>query len=204
MKKIKKVLLLILIAFSLIWFVSCDKTDVSKEEDEDILEPIVPETAVSKLNDIEKAIYDGIIYSMDYLKDPSSVKFIRVVKQFFGDLALEVTISARNSFGNDVFETYVVFTRNESITKKMYDEYGGNAPNSTVCHNVESGTMFDVDTCIDMYNQTGIQLLNTPVGCVAWLYNTRFPVAYEWATVVVSSAKINNAVQEYKIEQGWL
>ncbi len=198
----KKIFGLIYILIFAIALVGCAGEVENKDEDET---PKVEETAVQKLDANEKAIYEALTKNISDFIDPASVKLVKINESFWNNKALIVRLSATTKSGSTGMQDYLLFVENITVQGTMLNTY-------STAHYVKGtqtwqsmktpisakkGDMVDVEEVLSL--ESGFSYL-TGADRLAWelLY-----FKYNFDEVPsISIAKINNALDEYKVDQG--
>ncbi len=158
----------------------------SIEEDNDN-QPDDKPTAYELLSYNEKLFFDSFKSKISLFKNPSSVKIINIVGSYYNQSYFDFSISAQNSFGATISEGYILFTKLWTAPDSTEIKYG-NYGNTALAGTMISYSEFSDGTFFSAYAKLAII----------------DPDAEYCDSFVYSVSKINNAIKEYQIDNGWL
>lgn len=162
-----------------------DEQDYSDDENDN--KPEETPDAYEQLSVNEKFFFDAFKNKISLFKNPASVKIINIVGSYYNQSYFDFSISAQNSFGATISEGYLLFTKLWTAPDSEEIKYG-NYGNTALAGMMMSYSDFSDTTFFSAYAKLSIIDPDTQ-DCDNYTY---------------SVSKINNAIKEYQVENGWL
>lgn len=172
-------------------------------EDSDKSEGKEEVSAISKLNELEKSIFDVIVMNISSFNNPSSVKIVTPIASYYDSKIMLLSITAENKFGGSSTETYII-TTSDFYSLDAYRAVnlpGGYGPAMEEGkHNVKKGCCFSLTSIGDPYDYEDRTEIDSWYFMLYQIYTYGESSDF---SMDVTTYKLNAALDEYNEIMGW-